>query len=374
MADGTRLLILAPLVRDRKGSHERVFDDIRQAGFVRVRVDGVLGHVDDDHVLDRYKLHTIEAVVDRLVVRGGPDGLDRTRLIDSVETALRSGDGVLSVATVDEAGVVVDERLYSEHFACPNCGISLPKIEPRSFSFNSPHGACATCQGLGAQMQVDPDLVVPNADLSIDDGALAPISRSRTEAGYFQQILGALAADLRFSLSTPWRRLPEAARHAVLYGTDGRRIEVLYQTRSGGKRRYETAFEGIVNNLQRRHVATESEFMRAEIERFMAAQPCPDCHGARLRPEVLAVTVSDSRINDVGAVPIRELLAWVEALRGPREDGNRRASGGGAKAARNGAGGAGTNGAAAPAAVEAAAPVPAADRLARRGRSARRSR
>ncbi|MEO8082396.1 MAG: excinuclease ABC subunit UvrA [Ardenticatenales bacterium] len=341
LPDGTRLLVLAPLVRDRKGSHERIFDDIRQAGFVRVRVDGVLGHVDDEHVLDRYKLHTIEAVVDRLVVRGGEDGLDRTRLIDSVETALRSGDGVLSVATIDEAGGVVDERLFSEHFACPNCGISLPKIEPRSFSFNSPHGACPTCQGLGAQMQVDPELVVPNPDLTIDEGALAPISRSRTEAGYFQQILAALATDLKFSLGTPWRRLSEAARHAVLYGTDGRRIEVIYKTRSGGKRRYETAFEGIINNLQRRHVATESEFMRTEIERFMGAQPCPECHGARLRPEVLAVTVGDSRINDVGAAPIRELLGWVDGLRGAAGSGNAvGAPGGGGNGAgpmRNGA-------------------------------------
>ncbi|MBK6768745.1 MAG: excinuclease ABC subunit UvrA [Ardenticatenales bacterium] len=316
LPDGTRLLVLAPIVRDRKGTHERVFDDIRQAGFVRVRVDGVLGHVDDDHALDRYKQHTIEAVVDRLVVRGGSDGLDETRLIDSVETALKSGEGVLSVATLDDGGNVTDERLFSEHFSCPNCGISLPKIEPRSFSFNSPHGACTACQGLGHQLQVDPDLVVPNADLSIDGGALAPVSRSRTEAGYFQQILASLAIDLGFKLDWPWRTLPEAARHAVLYGTDGRKIEVLYQTRSGGKRRYETAFEGIVNNLQRRHLATESEFMRSEIERYMTARPCPDCGGARLRPEMLGVTVSAHRIVDVCTVPIREVLGWVDALRG----------------------------------------------------------
>ncbi len=315
LPEGSRLLVLAPVIRDRKGSHERVFDEIRQAGFVRVRVDGVLGHVDDDHALDRYKQHTIEAVIDRLVVRGGDDGLDETRLIDSVETALRTGEGVLSVARLDDDGAVADEQLFSEHFACPNCGISLPKIEPRSFSFNSPHGACPACQGLGQQLQVDDDLVVPDADRSIQDGALAPVSRSRTEAGYFQQLLGALAEDLHFDLATPWRELSETVRHAVLHGTNGRKIEVRYTTRNGAVRRYEAAFEGIVTNLQRRHGATESEFMRAEIERYMTARPCHACDGARLKPEILGVTVGGRRIVDVGAVPIRDLQDWVASLR-----------------------------------------------------------
>ena len=184
LEDGSRILVMAPLVKDRKGTHERVFADLRKAGFARARVDGEILDLAEEIELERYKQHRIEAVVDRLIVRHGPDGLDRTRLADSVETALKLGDGVMSIARVDKDHPQPD-LLFSEHFACPDCGISLPEIEPRSFSFNSPHGACADCQGLGTLQRVDPELVVPNAELSLREGSIAPWFRARNEQGYY---------------------------------------------------------------------------------------------------------------------------------------------------------------------------------------------
>ena len=317
LSEGTRILLLAPAVRDRKGSHERVIEEIRSEGFVRIRVDGTIIGIDEELDLDRYKRHTIEAVVDRLVVRHGEgeDGLDRTRLTDSVETALALGDGILRVAAVDRAGTVEEEWLFSEHFACPDCGINLPEIEPRSFSFNSPQGACPTCQGLGSQRQVDADLVVPNQDLSLRDGALAPWSRTRNEEGYYMQLLGAVADAYDFDIDTPWHALGEQAREVVLHGSEDE-IEVRYRTRRGGRRRYSTRFEGVVPNLQRRYESTDSDYMRGEIQKFMTERPCPACGGSRLRPEMAAVTVADRSLVDVAHDPIHRLLGWVNGLRG----------------------------------------------------------
>jgi excinuclease ABC subunit A len=325
LADGTRLLVLAPLVRDRKGSHEAVFHDVRRSGLVRVRVDGVLHDVDDTFDLKLTARHTIEAVVDRLIIRGGDDGLDRTRLTDSVETALKLGAGLLSVAALGDDGRVSDELLFSEHFACPDCGISLPEIEPRSFSFNSPHGACPTCQGLGTQQQLDPALIVPNPDLPIRDGALAPWSKTRNEHGYYMQILAALGATYGFDLDVPWHALPEQARDVVLHGSGTRQVEVTYRSRQGHLRQYHTRFEGVIPNLERRYAQTDSETIRADLEQFMTTRPCAACHGARLRPEVEAVTVGDASIVAVSALPVRGALAWLDGL--TAGDGDRVGSG-----------------------------------------------
>ncbi len=316
----SRLLILGPLVRDRKGCHEKVLDDIRRAGFVRVRVDGDVHDMADEFELDKNKRHTIEAVVDRLVVH--PD-LDRTRLADSVETALELGGGAMLVSFV--GGEDSEEIVFSEHFACPDCHISLPEMEPRSFSFNSPHGACTECQGLGTQQLIEPALVVPNPDLSIRAGAIAPWSLSRNQDGYYSQILGNLARHYGFDLDTPWRGLAETAQHLILFGTNDR-IEMEYRTRKGRSRHYQTRFEGVVDNLQRRYEATESDYIRQEIERFMASRPCPSCQGARLLPAMRAVTVAGKGIVEVTDQTILDTLGWVRGLHTAPEGNGRHAS------------------------------------------------
>jgi excinuclease ABC subunit A len=324
LPEESRLLILAPLVRDRKGTHERIFEDVRKAGFVRLRVNGEIRDVDEEFNLDRYHSHTIEVVVDRLIVRRGEDGLDRTRLTDSVETALQLGGGVLRVVRRGDDGAADEEQLFSERFACPQCGISLPEIEPRSFSFNSPHGACPYCQGLGTQRQVDPALVVPNPELSIREGAIAPWSKSRGDQGYTMQLLASVADHYGFDLDTPWRHLPAGARQVIQHGSDGQAIQVHYRTRHGQRRSYRTAFEGVIAHLERRYEASDSDYVRVEIERYMTTRPCAVCEGGRLRPEVVAVTVAGRNIVSATQLPVRELLDWVESLRAVRSRANGR--------------------------------------------------
>ncbi len=318
LPDGSRIMILAPLVRDRKGTHERVFEDVRRAGFVRVRVDGEVGDVNDGFELDRYRNHTIEAVVDRLVVQHGDGGLDRTRLSDSVETALTLGSGVLTVAPLDDDNQA--DMLFSEHFACPECGVNLPAIEPRSFSFNSPHGACQACQGLGAQRQIDTALVVPNPDLTLREGALAPWSKSRNDHGYYMQLLASTADAHGFDLETAWRDLPPEAQRVILDGSGDREIEVKYRTRNGYRHRYRTRFEGVIANLARRYESTDSDYVRGKIERYMTTRPCPACQGGRLRPEMAAVTVGNRSIVEVSRESIRDVLEWIQALRREETD------------------------------------------------------
>jgi excinuclease ABC subunit A len=315
LPDESRIMILAPLIKDRKGHHQRVFEDVRKAGFVRVRVDGELHDVNEEIDLDRYKMHTVEVVVDRLIMRRSENGVDRARLADSVETALEMGDGTLIVSLMN-GSEPPEDVLFSEHFACVECGISLPEIEPRSFSFNSPHGACPTCQGLGNRMEMDPELIVPNPDLSIKRGAIAPWSRGKNGDGYYMQLLKGVARHYGFSMDTPWKDLPAMARQVVLYGSGGERIVLDYQNRYGQRRRYETTYEGIIPNLQRRHTETDSDYVRSEIEKYMTTRPCPTCHGARLKPESLAVTVGGKSIVDVTRMSIAEAREWVERLRG----------------------------------------------------------
>jgi len=325
----TRVQILAPLIRDRKGHHQAVFDDVRKAGFVRVRVDGYVYDVDEEPELDRYKMHTIEAVVDRLVIpdaaaletqasEGGDADPFHVRLADSVETALRLGDGHVIVNDVTDREQPRD-LLFSEHFACPYCGVSLPEIEPRTFSFNSPHGACPECQGLGTRLEVDPDLVIPNQELSLADGALVPWAGARErEDGYYAQLLQSVCQHFEIPLDVPVRELTSAQRRLLLFGSGDERITLMYRNREGRWRHYDTTYEGIVPNLQRRYKETTSDYIRDRIESYMTHRPCPACGGARLRPESLGVTVGEKSITTVAALPVVETLQWVEELQTER--------------------------------------------------------
>ncbi len=312
--DGSRLLILAPVVQDRKGEHQQVFDDARKGGYVRVRVDGEVYDLSEEFNLAKNKKHTIEIVVDRLVVRSaGSNGSsvdeNAARIADSVETALGLGHGVVKVAI--QGG---EEHLFSEHFACVYCGISLPEIQPRSFSFNSPHGACPACSGLGTSLEVDPDLIIPNPDLSIEEGAIVPWARGGTTSSYFLQMVASLAQTLGFSLNTPFKELRPEHQQAILYGVKDQKVLMRYSTRDGRTHEYEAAFEGVVKNLERRYRETDSDFQRMEIERYMTNRPCSACKGARLKPEVLAVTVGGRSIVEVTALSVREADQWFREL------------------------------------------------------------
>ncbi|NOZ28218.1 MAG: excinuclease ABC subunit UvrA [Chloroflexi bacterium] len=330
--EGSRILILAPLIKDRKGEHKGIFEDIRKAGFVRVRVDGVIREVDEDIELDRYKNHTIEAVVDRLIVRkpgppsngNEPTGLDRTRLADSVETALRMGDGVMVVSDVTHDPP--RDRIFSEHYACAYCGISLPEIEPRTFSFNSPHGACPVCTGLGSQLEFDPDLIVPDPSLSLAEGAIkAPGWAPRQGQGetYYSQLLRAVCEYYEIPMRVPYRELSARQKNILMYG--GRRgdtITIRYRNSQGHVRTYETFFEGVIPHLQRRYRETTSDYVKSELERFMSSRPCPACEGKRLRPEALAVTIAGKNIHDITRMSVTEALQFIEWLQGTQDEGD----------------------------------------------------
>jgi len=312
---GTRFQVLAPLVRDRKGHHQAVFEDVRKAGFVRVRVDGQVRDVDEEIELDRYRMHTVEAVVDRLVIPPEIEDGFRSRLTDSVETALRLGDGVIIVN--DVSADPPRDLLFSEHLACPACSISLPEIEPRTFSFNSPHGACPTCQGLGTRTELDPDLIVPNPDLSLEEGAIQAWNTNDRD-GVYWQLLEATARHYHIPTDRPWRELTPAQQRIFLYGSGEEEIPVDYVMRDGGRRTYRTRFEGVIPNLQRRYRETSSDYVRRKIEEFMTRRPCPACKGARLRPEALAVTVAGRNIHEISQWPVSRLLEWVDELSGSR--------------------------------------------------------
>jgi excinuclease ABC subunit A len=342
LPDGTRLMLLAPVVRGRKGEYRQVFEDMRRAGYVRARVDGEVRDLSDEIELDRYKQHTIEVVVDRLVIHhpqaeigangraqasslklvaerpvayaadapeGDPETNQRARVADSVETTLKLGSGVILVSIVGG-----EERLYSEHFACVYCGISLEEIQPRSFSFNNPHGACPACTGLGTQLEIDEDLIVTNPDLSLAEGAILPWSRFASTSQWYSTLLSAVAEKFGFSLDTPWKDLPEQARDIVLHGTE-ETVSFFYRNRQGVRRQHSSSFEGVVPNLMRRY-KDASESGREEIERYMSARPCPTCQGRRLKPESLGVTVGGRNIAEVSDLSIVNALRFFEALTG----------------------------------------------------------
>ncbi len=318
---GTRLQVLAPLVKARKGHHQQVFEDVRKAGFVRVRVDGLLYDVNEEVELDRYKNHTIEAVVDRLVLPADVEGATlnvqraefRSRLADSIETALKLGDGAVIIH--DLSHDPPRDLSYSERFACAECGINLPEFEPRTFSFNTPHGACPACQGLGIRLDFDPDLIISNRDLSLEDGAVAAWGPAATsEYGYYGQMLRSLAEHYNFPMDVPVRQLNPAILDIILYGTGDEKIHMEYQGRDGRRSSFDTTFEGVIPNLRRRYQETTSDSMRAWIESFMSGRPCETCGGKRLRPEALAVTVGGKNIIEVTAMPVSQTLAWIKHI------------------------------------------------------------
>jgi len=305
MEEGTRIQLMAPLVRGRKGEYVRLLEDVRKEGYVRVRIDGEMRELSEEIKLDRNKKHTIEVVVDRLVVRKGI----QQRLTDSLETVLKLSDGL---AIVDVIGA--QEILFSQKYACPECGISIEELAPRLFSFNSPFGACPNCHGLGVLMEIDPDLIIPNPSLSLAEGAITvPGWNSGNGDSMTRMFLEALAERYGFSLYTPVEELPKEIIDIILYGTRGEKIKVKYDRNGSGY--FTTAFEGIIPNLQRRYYETDSESAREEIEAYMGNTPCPVCKGARLKPEALAVTVGGLNIYQVTNLSVRELLDFVDGLK-----------------------------------------------------------
>ncbi len=299
---GSRIMILAPLIRDRKGEHLQVMDDLKKAGFVRIRVDGYVRDLSEEIKLDKNKKHNIEAVVDRIIT--GDEG-NRARIADSVETALKLGGGVVLIAVTDG-----EELLFSEHFACVHCGISLGEIAPRTFSFNSPHGACPACTGLGIKLEIDPDLVVPNKDLTIAEGAIRPWA---TYTWYLNN-LEEIAERYGFSLKVPFKKLTRQQMDLVLYGENPDQHRHRY--RFGKVREYAVGFEGVIPNLERLYRETESENRRVEIQRYMSASACPVCQGKRLKPETLAILIGKLNIMDVTAMSAFEASSWVHDIMG----------------------------------------------------------
>ncbi|HWP62043.1 MAG TPA: excinuclease ABC subunit UvrA [Candidatus Binatia bacterium] len=337
LPEGTRLLVLGPIVKDRKTEGDRVFAAASKQGFVRVRVDGVMYDLAEAPTLDKYKRHTIEVVVDRYVVRRAeappdwprdpvgrpidpatgqvvPDP-DAARLADSVETALRLGEGVVVIAPAPREGEApaFEERRYSERFSCPYDGFTMDDLEPRSFSFNSPHGACPVCTGLGSQLVVDPDLVIPDKSKSLAQGALAPWTRIPTDASWRLKILEAICEAHGWDFHAPVRDLPREALDYLLFSTKEERVLIRYR-HDRGENTYWATFEGVVPNLERRYRETDSEYIKSEIERYMVSRPCPACEGKRLRPEALAVTIDGKNIWDVSRMSVTEALDWITHL------------------------------------------------------------
>jgi excinuclease ABC subunit A len=304
LPEGTRFMVLAPVVRGRKGEYGKLFDELRGEGFTRVKVDGELRRLEEDIVLDKKYKHDISVVIDRLIMR--PDL--RKRLADSIETAVARAEGLVDVEHVDSGEVTT----YSDRFMCLHCGTSMPELEPRMFSFNSPHGACPRCTGLGSQMEIDPELIVPDPSLTLNDGAILPWSTSASS--YYEQMTQAIADKWEVDMDTPWEDLSEEVRRCFLYGTDGDRIYVTYRNRYGRKRSYMTTFEGIVPNLERRYRETDSDWSREKIEEYMTLRPCPECKGARLRPESLAVTVGGLGIHEFTRMSARRAIDWLGEL------------------------------------------------------------
>ena len=307
--EGSRIQVMAPMVRRRKGEHKEVFEEARAAGFVRVRVNGEVHDLSESFDLDKKKWHTIEVVVDRLVVG---DSAEPARVADSVESALKLAGGV-ALVTVEDG----DEVLFSEQFACVHCNISLGEMEPRTFSFNNPHGACPSCTGLGYKLEVDPELVIPNRDLTLDEGAIQPWVRATASSPWFSSLIASLARAYGFSTKVPVKKLSKKNIELILFGNQGAAIKMSHVTQRGRNFEWDTNFEGIVNNLERRHKETDSDYIRQEIERYMTSRPCQTCDGQRLKPEALAVTVRGLNIMNVTGRSVSQALDWIQASGGP---------------------------------------------------------
>src|SRR2546426_4435078 len=303
LPEGAKFTVNAPVARDRKGEFKDVLEELRRDGFTRVKVDGEQRLLEDEIELDKKYKHTIEVVVDRLVMKADL----RQRLTQSVETATSLAGGLVVVDVVDE-----EPMTFSENFACPVHGVSLPELEPRIFSFNSPHGACPRCTGLGAQQEIDPDLLVPDTSLSISEGALVPWSVGNS--GFYESVIQAIADRYEIPLDEPWENLTEEEEDLFLYGTEGERVYVSYRNRMGRRRSYMLAFEGIIPSLERRYRETDSGNQRERIEEYMSFRPCPVCNGARLKPEVLAVTVGDKNIHEFTQMSVTRALEFLDHL------------------------------------------------------------
>jgi excinuclease ABC subunit A len=308
LPEGTRFQVLAPVVRGRKGTYETLLEDLSSQGFARARIDGEVHELTDKVDLARYEQHTIEVIVDRLVLR---DGIER-RLTDSLETALRLAEGVAEVQIVPKEGEGQEETLtFSQHLACLTCGASYDELAPRNFSFNSPYGACPHCDGLGTRFEVDPELVVPNPDLTLDEGALAPFGGGRTP--YFKRLVESVAALRDVPIDVPFAKLTKAQQKVMLYGVPDR-VQVTYKNRYGRTRSYHARYEGAVPYLQRRHSEAESDSAREQIEGYMREVPCPECQGARLKPLSLAVTVNGYNLHQLSSMSIREAAEVLGSL------------------------------------------------------------
>lgn len=312
LPERTRFQILSPVARGRKGEFVEVMETLRSDGYARAIIDGQLHELSEDISLARQKKHTIEVVVDRLVVKEGI----RQRLTDSVETALRLGSGIIVIDYVDKDEKDPSRRQpFSEKRSCPNGHeLELDEIEPRTFSFNAPYGACPECTGIGYKLEIDPELVIPDTEKSLGEGAVEPWSMSKTQSQYYGHLLDGLADELGFSIDTPWKDLPDTVREAVLYGHNFK-VKVSYRNRWGRTREYSTGFEGVVRALMRRHDETDSAMMKQYYESYMREVPCAVCHGRRLKPEVLAVTVRGQSIIDLCDMPVSQCAMWMEHLR-----------------------------------------------------------
>lgn len=302
MQKETKFLILAPIISDRKGTHKYVFEGLKKAGYARVRVDGKIYDIDDDFDLDKNKKHNIEAVADRLVV----DVSARSRLSESIENALNLGEGVLIVQDAKTG----KETVFSQHFACVSCSINLPEISPRSFSFNSPHGACLSCTGLGTRLEIDPKLIVPNPRLTLAEGAIRPWSRTTQRMSWYMKLLEIVGGKYGFSVDTPVKDLSKKALDVALYGTGSEEFKVEL-----GHRVFTSTYEGVIANLERRHKETDSDYVRKEIEKYMAVRRCPVCKGQRLKPEAIAVTINGKNIVDVVETSVDKTLEFFESLK-----------------------------------------------------------
>ena len=308
LEEGSRITLMAPKIRRKKGEHKDVFENARQSGFVRVRVNGDILMLEEmgGVELDRKKWHYIELVIDRLIIR--PD-MEISRVAESVETAIREGDGVVE-AHIEGGEILV----FSEQFACTKCNTSLPEIEPRTFSFNSPHGACSDCTGLGFKLSLDPNLIISNKELSLSQGAIAPWTRGGPSSSWYISLMESVARANGFSATTPVKDLTQKQIDLILYGNDEKKVTVRHRTGRGQTYEWDTNFEGVIPNLERRYKRTESDYMRTQIERYMSARPCPSCDGKRLRPEALAVQVCGLSIMDVCAKNIGQAAEWIRDI------------------------------------------------------------
>jgi len=304
--EGTRIYVLAPIVKGKKGEHKYVFEALKKAGYQRVRVNGKIYDIEEDIDLEKNKKHTIEIITDRLIVE--PESAQR--LTESIESALNLGDGVIYVEDVDNK----KEHIFSQNFVCLDCGINLSEIQPRTFSFNSPHGACTYCTGLGVKLEIDPDLVIPNQKLSLLEGAIRPWARTTSKTTWYFKMFEAVADKYGFSIESPINTLSKEVLQVILYGTNDKKITVK-NSKYDRVPEFETTFEGVIPNLERRYKETDSDYIKKEIEKYMTVQECPRCYGNRLKPEALAVKIGKKSIMDISKMPIMDIQVFFDNLK-----------------------------------------------------------